>query len=162
MMIKLYKRQPDGRLAYHEAWVRGKQITEHWGQVGTQGESRVHPMQSGDERYELERILAMAREGGFERVEKDRHRRLIVEYVVAGMGTAADFDKRVRLENRLNETLGWIGLGHCDGGSIGSGAMEVCCFVVDFETAKSVVERDLTNTEFSNFSRIYDEDADGE
>ena len=162
MMIKLYKRQPDGRLAYHETWVRGKHITEHWGQVGTQGESRVHPIQSGDERYELERILAMAREGGFERVDRDRHRRLVVEYVVAGMGTVADLDKRVRLENRLNETLGWTGLGHCDGGSIGSGTMEVCCFVVDFETAKSVVERDLTSTEFSNFSRIYDEDADGE
>lgn len=61
----------------------------------------------------------------------------------------------------MNETLGWTGLGNCDGGSIGSGAMEVCCFVVDFDTAKSVIESDLEGTEFAGFSRIYDENNTG-
>ncbi len=59
----------------------------------------------------------------------------------------------------MNETLGWSGLGHCDGGSIGSGTMEVCCFVVDFDIAKSVIEADLKSTEFDDYSRIYDEGA---
>jgi hypothetical protein len=36
--------------------------------------------------------------------------------------------------------------------------MEVCCFVVDFETAKRVIEADLRGTRFANFTRIYDED----
>ena len=67
--------------------------------------------------------------------------------------------KRHRLEERMNETLGWSGLGACDGGSIGSGTMEVCNFVVDFETAKAVVVKDLEGTEFANFTRIYDENA---
>ena len=61
------------------------------------------------------------------------------------------------LEDRMNETLGWTGLGNCDGGSIGSGTMEVCCFVVDFKTAKRVIEEDLKNTRFADYSRIYDE-----
>jgi hypothetical protein len=59
----------------------------------------------------------------------------------------------------MNETLGWTGLGNCDGGSIGSGTMEVCCFVVDFKIAKRVVEKDLKNTKFADYSRICDERA---
>jgi hypothetical protein len=60
----------------------------------------------------------------------------------------------------MSETLGWTGLGHCDGGSIGSGTMEVCCFVVDFELAKQVVEKDLADTEFADYTRIYNEDGE--
>jgi hypothetical protein len=57
----------------------------------------------------------------------------------------------------MNETLGWTGLGHCDGGSIGSGSMEVCCLVVDAEIAKQTILSDLKDTEFSDYSRIYEE-----
>ncbi|WP_244951636.1 hypothetical protein [Pseudoalteromonas luteoviolacea] len=60
----------------------------------------------------------------------------------------------------MNETLGWTGLGHCDGGSIGSGTMEVCNYVVDFKVAKTVIENDLKGTEFENYTRIYDENAE--
>src|SRR5262249_42675093 len=56
--------------------------------------------------------------------------------------------------------LGWTGLGNCDGGSIGSGTMEVCCFVVDFKIARRVIEDDLKNTKFADYSRIYDERVD--
>ncbi len=57
----------------------------------------------------------------------------------------------------MNETLGWTGLGNCDGGSIGSGTMEVCCFVADFEVAKSVIAANLKGTEFENYTRNYNE-----
>ena len=63
-------------------------------------------------------------------------------------------------QSRMDETLGWTGLGFCDGGSIGSGIMEVCCFVVNFEIAKKVIENDLNGTEFSNFNRIYNEETE--
>ena len=76
------------------------------------------------------------------------------------MGNDNDLEKRVKLEERMNETLGWTGLGLCDGGSIGSGTMEICNFVVDFNIAKNVIENDLKNTEFSDYTRIYDENAD--
>ncbi|WP_201778926.1 hypothetical protein [Rhodopirellula islandica] len=54
----------------------------------------------------------------------------------------------------MNETLGWTGLGHCDGGSIGSGTMETCCIVVDFEIAKRVIAADLAGTKFADFTQI--------
>lgn len=85
---------------------------------------------------------------------------LLIEYAVDGMGSKEDVEKRHRLQDKMNETLGWAGLGHCDGGSIGSGTMEVCNYVVDFEVAKSVIENDLKGTEFENYTRIYDEEAE--
>lgn len=63
-------------------------------------------------------MLAGARTRGFADVDEDDHRCLLVEYAVGGMGTTRDVDKRHALEGRLNELLGWTGLGHCDGGSI--------------------------------------------
>ena len=44
-----------------------------------------------------------------------------------------------------------------DGGSSGSGTMEVCCMVVDFEIARQAIQKDLAETEFSDYSRIYQE-----
>jgi hypothetical protein len=45
----------------------------------------------------------------------------------------------------------------CDGGSIGSGSMEVVNFVVDYDTAERVVRDDLAGTQFEDYSRIYAE-----
>jgi hypothetical protein len=79
---------------------------------------------------------------------------LEVVYPVVGFGTRADLEKRHALQDRLNETLGWTGLGHVDGGSTGSGTMEVACFVVEPEVAKKVIEEDLRDTAFGDFSEI--------
>ena len=83
----------------------------------------------------------------------------MIDYPVEDMGTREDVQERHRLEDGMNETLGWMGLGVCDGRSIGSGTMEVCTLVVDCEVAKKVVARDLGSTELSDYSRICDEDA---
>ncbi len=69
---------------------------------------------------------------GYRPFEEEDHATLLIEYAVEGMGTENDVEKRHRLEAHMNETLGWTGLGMCDGGSIGSGTMEVCSYVVDF------------------------------
>jgi hypothetical protein len=96
---------------------------------------------------------------GYRPIDPEDHYTLLIEYEVVGMGNGEDVEKRHRLEDRMNETLGWTGLGACDGGSIGSGTMEVCNFVVDFEVAKKIIENDLKGTEFENYTRIYDENA---
>lgn len=160
-MVKLYKRRPDGRLAYHEAWEHEGVVTEHWGIVGDHGETKKHKLKR-DENAEsaIERVLKPARRDGFEEIDLDDHSVLLVEYAVEGMGSSRDLDKRHALESRMNNLLGWTGLGHCDGGSIGSGTMEVCCYVVEFKIAKSVIERDLKGTRFIDYARVYQEDGD--
>jgi hypothetical protein len=44
---------------------------------------------------------------------------LEIEYIIDGFGTEQDLDKRHKLEERMDEVLGWTGPGHTDGGSIG-------------------------------------------
>jgi len=55
------------------------------------------------------------------------------------MGDEQDLTKRYAVEARMNEALGWTGLGRCAGSSIGSGTMEVCCLVIDFNIANRVI-----------------------
>lgn len=160
-MLKLYKKLKGKVTHYHEAWVDGSWVTEHWGEIGTEGETKRYRTKKGlGEEGNISEALAAARADGFKPVGDDKHAILIIEYAVKGMGSAKDVKKRQEIQDRMDNLLGWTGLGHCDGGSIGSGSMEVCCVVVDYETAKRVIESDLVNSRFSDFSRIYDEDAE--
>ena len=157
-MIKLYRRAGDKVVAYHEAWCSETEIVEHWGPLGETGESNTHARDAAlEEGADLERVLAPAREQGFNEIDGADHVVCLVEYLIDGMGSPEDLAKRHALEDRLNETLGWTGLGACDGGSIGSGTMEVCSFVVDFGLAQRVIAEDLAGTEFADYHRIYDE-----
>jgi hypothetical protein len=158
---KLYKRVHDV-LHYHEAWADRDSVTEHWGVVGERGSTRELAQSKGTSaEAAIAELLQPVREAGYSPIDMGDHRRLIVEYAVDGFGTPADLDKRHALEGLLNEITGWTGLGYCGGGSIGSGTMEACCFVVDFEIAARVIAAALATTPFSDFTRIYDEDADG-
>ena len=160
-MKKLYLVDENGLPThYHEAWVDGNSVVEHFGPLGTQGESKKHRagrFSSAEEK--LEKVLRTPLAKGFQEVPIDHHSILLIEYKVEGFGSPDDLEKRHALQDRMDETLGWTGLGHCDGGSIGSGTMEVCCFVVDFETAKTAIEQDLQGSEFADYSRIFDERA---
>jgi hypothetical protein len=157
-MIKLYKATPGGVL-YHEAWSADLTITEHWGKLGESGSTRDHDITEADDPNDvLEDILASARSTGFTELDDDQIRLLLIEYRIQGMGNAADLSKRHALEDRMNETLGWVGLGQCEGGNIGYGTMEVCCSVVDFELARRVIEADLAGSAFADYTRIFAHD----
>lgn len=155
-MTKLYRLAADSK-EYWETWDNedGTHIV-HWGVLGTQGQSKTIKNRLF---RKAEKIINEEAEAfkalGFREIDDDDLSILIIEFPVNDMGDTDDLDKRHKLENRMNETLGWTGLGHCDGGSIGSGSMEVCCMVVDFEVAKTAISADLQRTEFANFSRIY-------
>ena len=157
MTGKLYKKI-DGELHYWESWDNqdGKSATVHWGKVGERGEDKVIKSDIFSN-YQKKVQKEIDKLNGYTEIE-DQYT-LLIEYNVEGMGEGKDVDKRHALEDRMQETLGWTGLGNCDGGSIGSGTMEVCCFVVDFDVAKKVIEADLKGTEFGDFTRIYDENA---
>jgi hypothetical protein len=159
-MLKLY-RFTNGKKEYWETWDNDNGTHEiHWGELGARGESKsikssLFKKSEAIIQKEIDSLISQ----GYQPVEDDDHSTLLIEYTVDGMGTEQDVEKRHRLEERMNETLGWTGLGACNGGSIGSGTMEVCNYVVDFEIAKSVIEKDLAETEFSNYTRIFVENA---
>jgi predicted DNA-binding WGR domain protein len=159
-VLKLY-RFADEKKEYWETWEdETLSHTIHWGELGTRGESKtvkstLFTKAEKAIQKEIDHMVSL----GFRRIDSDALYTLLIEYAIDGMGTEDDIDKRHRLESRMNETLGWTGLGECDGGSIGSGSMEVCTFVVDFDVAKAVITQDLAGTEFANYTRIFDENA---
>lgn len=158
-MLKLYK-FTDSKKEYWETWENDDgSHTVHWGELGTTGQSKEvkSSLLRKPEKIIQKEVDEMV-SNGFRPIEEEFT--LLIEYAVDGMGTKEDVEKRHRLQDRMNETLGWAGLGNCDGGSIVSGTMEVCNFVVDFEVAKQVIENDLKGTEFENYTRIYDEEAE--
>ena len=154
-MIKLYKDE-NGIKRYWETWEYDGVYTVHWGQVGETGETtEIKKSLFNSPKKMISDMINEKKKEGFEEIPIDELKILLIEYKIEGMGKESDLNKRHSLEERMNGTLGWTGLGHCDGGSIGSGTMEVCCFVVDFEIAKLVIEKDLKGTEFENYTRIY-------
>lgn len=84
-----------------------------------------------------------------------RYVTLVVEVPIDGSITPSLLDHRHALEDLLDKELNSLGLGHLDGGSVGSGTMEVMCEVVSFTIAKAAITRALQGTPFANFSQIY-------
>lgn len=150
-MFKVYSRLGDGRLLYREAWVAGARIIEHWGECGDRGQTKEHPY-SGNT---FQKLQENARTAGYQPIPDDEMAMLVIEYPVDGWGSPADLDQRHKLEEAFNELIGWLGLGHLDGGSIGSGTMEVALCVVDFDIARAALERETKQTALDGFSRIY-------
>jgi len=133
-MIKLYK--ADDRVRYWEAWATQGEVTIHWGVLGETGETRKTPLSSGDNPDTIiGREAKKPKKEGFKRIPNSKLQRLVIQYRVDGMGELGDLDKRDKVEHLMNECLGWKGLGFCDGCDIGSGTMNVFCFVVDARTA---------------------------
>lgn len=147
-MEKYYRRSSEGALEYWEYWALPEGgFTVHQGRVGETGvaEDVAGPMDAS--------IEAKRREG-FAPIDIDDHHLIVVEYKIDGFGVAGDLEKRHALEEHLNETLGWTGLGQCDGGDIGSGMMAVFSFVVDYDIAERVLIADLESTPFADYARI--------
>ncbi|HEY0980294.1 MAG TPA: hypothetical protein VGE18_02705 [Candidatus Paceibacterota bacterium] len=158
-MEKLYKETGDG-LLYWETWDKsGRAGIIHWGKVGEEGQSRE--ISSGifsSFKKEVQKEYDQKIIEGYTEVADELLERLVIEYKVDEIESENDLTKRHNLESRMNEFLGWRGLGHCDGGSIGGGTMEVLCFVVNFDLAKNLIEEDLKDTGLSDYSRIFKEE----
>jgi predicted DNA-binding WGR domain protein len=155
-MFKLYRREADKKLFYREAWIDGERVVEHWGACGERGDVREHPAPNAkDAQRVLSRLKRAARDDGFKPIPRSRMATLIVEYPIDPCRSGDDLTRRHELEDRLNELIGWLGLGHMDGGSIGSGTMEVCLIVVDFQIAKDTLEEAMRGTDMDGFSQIY-------
>lgn len=163
MFIELYNRI-DGKLHFWQTWDNEQKtkLIIPYGIVGIKGkydEFDVSPQLYEDIGNKIEQLT----QEGYRPIDIDDHAILIVEYnVTDDFGTSEDLEKRHKLQDLLGEILGWTGLGNCDGGSVGAGTMEVCCYVVDFDIAKKVIEEELKNTEFEDYTRIYNESEDSE
>lgn len=155
-MLTLYK-HIDNQLHYWETWEKDDNHgIIHWGIVGQKGQKKeIMGGWFSNFHKKVQKEMDEKIKEGYSEFDEDKIAFLEIEYKIEGFGTNEDLDKRHRLEDYLDELLGWTGLGHVDGGSIGSNTMEVGCMVVDFEIAKKIIEDNLKGTEYGDYSRIY-------
>ncbi len=151
LATKFYRR--DGsKLRYREAWADGSDVVTHIGICGERGELSSHPANSLQAQRKLMAAFGdAAAADGFKQMPEERLIGLLVRKALAKAPTEADLRRRHELEDFLNETTGWLGLGHCDGGSIGAGSIEAFCLVVDYEIAAAAISRELAASGFSDF-----------
>lgn len=140
-MIKLYKRTGKQTL-YWEAWDAGNRtVMIHWGTLGKTGRNKSIQIPKGASADTIiDRESKEPRSDGYEEIRIEDHVQIIVQFKTEdAWGNSADLDKRHSVEDILNECLGWTGNGHCDGGDIGSGTINVFSFVVDPYRAKDSI-----------------------
>jgi hypothetical protein len=129
-MIKLYKFEND-TVYYWEAWETDEEIVFHEGELGDFGDTQSisrNLVESARKYIDNEAKSYIAK--GYRALADGEEYTLVVQYQVDGWGSAEDLAKRQQIEQLLNEVLGWTGNGHCDGGDIGSGTMNVSSLVV--------------------------------
>lgn len=149
-------------LHYEEAWTYEGTLTHHWGKVGHKGRKEKIPLAGQRPSDAGNAVLSKAMAEGYAEIPDDELKGFVIEYEIEGMGTTKDLDKLVALDDHMNDLLGWVGLGHCDGHSIGSGTMEVTCYVVDLDLATKCVKKDLARTPFADYSAIKPIEAEDE
>ena len=142
-MVKLYKFE-GGKVSYWEAWETDGQIILHWGELGERGEAQsIALKQNESSKTFIANEANKHRKEGYRELKEGEDHTVLVQYQVDGWGTPQDLDKRHEVENLLNECLGWTGNGHCDGGDIGSGTMNVCSLVVNPYLALEPIVKEL-------------------
>ena len=148
-------RKSDNKFEYWETWEKDENSSIiHFGIVGDKGETVILEKPFNERKDILKSELKKRVEEGYLPIAEDNFETIVIEYLVTE-NAHVDLEKRNKLESRLNEFLGWNGLGKCDGGSSGKNTLEVFCLVVDYDLAYKLITEDLTNSEFSDYSRIY-------
>jgi hypothetical protein len=80
---------------------------------------------------------------------------LVIEYKIPRNQDSVYLKARHALEEVLDALLRKHKLGECDGGSIGSGTMEVFCDVKDYAKARALVVKAIKSTPYADFERMY-------
>lgn len=145
-MLKLYKRVADGIL-YWEAWEDSGKITTHWGRLGEIGETKeIRVAANENAERVIQRECKPQLADGFDQMEPSAA--LVIQYKIDGWGSPGDLETRYLIENLMNECLGWTGNGHCDGGDIGSGSINIYSFVIDATLAAATAKAALEEAKF--------------
>lgn len=129
-MLKLYKQTEDAT-HYFEIWINDdKTLTIHKGKLGEVGETENIETKDLPADVLLNKYVSEQKEVEYQELEDLTE--LIVQYSYEeGVNETELIETRDYIESLFNNCLGWTGNGHCDGGDIGSGTMNIFCYVVD-------------------------------
>lgn len=154
-MLRLYKKDEQGKLDYAEYWIYEGKATVHYGKVGEIGQ-----VEEIEDDFNTEEEKAMFREffikkfssQGFEEIDEDAKYFVVIQYPLKSFsGTKRDRWLKDKVTSILDEELGWKGLGFVDGFDIGvmlnkdrdKFALNIFCIVVDEEIAIDTIKNVL-------------------
>ena len=122
---------------YWEIWQTGRTLTTHWGIVGQRGQSEEEVVSSsGQAQSKLSRLVNEKSKGDFRELTEDDLSDLTLQFSTTSFGTQGDLELRHRLEEQIDQELGWTGNGYCEGGDIGENEMSIYCRVLNGVVAK--------------------------
>lgn len=141
-MIKLYRKNND-TIHYFEVWLNEDNIslTTHKGVLGDVGETEDVFYDEEDDlpvKVGMAKIVSDLKLLGYS--DNISHTEIVVQFSYKDNEDMSMLvDKRQHIEALLNECLGWTGNGHCDGGDIGSGSMNLFCYVINKDIALQTI-----------------------
>jgi predicted DNA-binding WGR domain protein len=153
-VVRAYRRA-NGRHRYREFWFDGRQVVEHWGIVGKRGRNKASRVSGRDEAQSLlDRFGKRALKAGYRIAAASAFKPLRIRLATpAKTSRQSGMLRRHRLEDLLDERLGWAGLGYCDGGDAG-GTTAIYCMVVDRRIARSEIAKVLAQAGEAGFAVV--------
>lgn len=150
MQLKVY-RTIEGVTEYWESWNERGEAFVRSGKVGEKAEIRKYSMKDSRQAAEMIKEVERVEKSGFTPRNMEDFVQIVIHYRLERWGSGQDHERRVKIEDSMNECLTSTGLGYCDGGDIGSGTMNIFCEVVDAAVAERIIVGNLKdNGELEN------------
>ena len=130
----------EGESHYHDCFVFGtpRMLYDHRGKLGEVGTQTSTPASvDGWLQYLMLPVLKPSYDRGYRLVPKSRYKDLTLVFETDE--SEKDLALRHAMEESLDELLGRTCLGSVDGGSIGSGTMEIFCEVIEPKLAEAKI-----------------------
>jgi hypothetical protein len=154
-MIRAYKEVNDDLLYFHIWKTDETNAVFYQGVMGSRGESEDISANSPEELADkIDQKIDELNDTGWSGIDDDEYDVLIIEYKIGEEASEEDLKKLQSVQERVDEVLSLTGAGWCDGSGVGNGVMEICCIVFDYQLAYDIINEDLNETEFADFSRI--------
>lgn len=133
----------ENTMEYWHVWEDDANIYTYQGVLGFEGQGTAIPVLNENKDNVLSHLLDDVKRNGFLEVQEDALFTIVVQFPVAGWGSEADLDARIKLEDSLGAELRRTGNGDCDGGDIGSGSINIFLTAVNKDLAISTLLRSL-------------------
>ena len=91
---------------------------------------------------------------GYKVLDEEELIEFVLQYDYTENQLGEVLEKRNQVQEIMDEALGWSGNGHCDGGDIGSGTINIFNFVIDVDKALKTILNELENQQLLDGVKI--------
>lgn len=155
-MLKLYK-QENEKILYWQSWEnKSNSYIIHHGELGEKGEfSEIEDSIYKRASTIVKEKTQSIRDLGFKELKELKM--MTIQFKIDEFGIMNDLDERYEVDELINDTVTWTGLGHCVDYEIGSGTMEISFMAVDSNIATKVIVNLLKKNNYGGDYIIFEE-----